>query len=295
MRQQRRKFEWPQVMGLRLRQILKGYVIHQHATMAAAIAFRGLFSAIPFMAVFVLLYEWLQKSLLFGQMKANEIVLQMGVQTAVETALRSAKPDSGQTTIIWLLGLVILIYGASTVFRELTLALGMIFGTKESGLAGGELWRRMLAVTLVLGLAFMLSLATGLNWFIGVMVGVLGSENGWLNIFVQGLRLSALPVLTLLTLALVYKVIPGVIMNWRAVWPGALSATLLFWGGQAMMALFLGKVDLNSNFGAAGTFAMFLLWLYYTALIVLFGAEMVRVTHEADKSRRRRYNNRKKE
>ncbi len=83
-------------------------------------------------------------------------------------------------------------------------------------------------------------------------------------------------VITLL-FALIYKVLPDVKISWRAVWVGAVVTALLFSLGKSAIGLYFGQADPASAFGAAGSIILILLWVNYSALIVLFGAEFTQV------------------
>jgi membrane protein len=77
--------------------------------------------------------------------------------------------------------------------------------------------------------------------------------------------------------AMVYKFLPDVEIGWRDVWIGAFVTSLLFNGGKYLISIYLGHAAIGSAFGAAGSFAVLLVWIYYSALISFFGAEFTQV------------------
>src|SRR5581483_411563 len=94
--------------------------------------------------------------------------------------------------------------------------------------------------------------------------------------FWQGLNwLVSLAFVTLL-FALVFKVVPDVHIRWRDVWPGALLTGVLFTVGKYLLAIYLTRTGVASTYGAAGSLAVVLVWVYYSAQILLFGAELTR-------------------
>ena len=80
--------------------------------------------------------------------------------------------------------------------------------------------------------------------------------------------------------ALIFKYLPNAKIAWRDVWVGALVTSLLFNVGKVAIGLYLGRATVASTFGAAGSLAILLVWIYYTAQIVLFGAEITRLYAE---------------
>jgi len=87
--------------------------------------------------------------------------------------------------------------------------------------------------------------------------------------------------------ALIYKIIPRVEISWHDVWVGAGVTAVLFTIGKVLIGLYLGKSDVASSFGAAGSLAVVMIWVYYASQIFLFGAELTRAYSENHGSRRR--------
>ena len=87
----------------------------------------------------------------------------------------------------------------------------------------------------------------------------------------------ALAVMTTL-IAMIYKILPDVKMAWRDVWVGAFVTSLLFQIGKFVIGLYVGKASVGSPFGAAGSLAVLLVWIYYSSQIILLGAEFTRVS-----------------
>jgi membrane protein len=81
--------------------------------------------------------------------------------------------------------------------------------------------------------------------------------------------------------ALMFKVVPDATMRWRDVWVGALVTAVLFSAGKFLIGLYIGKADPGEAFGAAGSLALLLLWIYYSSIIVLFGAEFTQAWAES--------------
>src|SRR5918992_353772 len=88
--------------------------------------------------------------------------------------------------------------------------------------------------------------------------------------------------------------IPGVEVSWQAVWIGAAVTAVLFTVGKVLIGLYLGKSDVASSFGTAGSMVLLMLWVYYASQIFLFGAELTRVYAETHGSRRDKAQERRK-
>jgi membrane protein len=189
----------------------------------------------------------------------------------------SSKTQGWVSTVI---GLVTLLVGATGVFAQLQDSLNTVWAVKGQQTSGG-FWRavkdRLLSFSMVAGMAFLvlvsMLLSVALNamtgWFAQLWPGavqVLGAGN---------LVLSVL--LTFAMFAMIFKVLPHVKIKWSDVWVGAGLTTVLFIIGKYLIGLYLGLAAPESTFGAAGSFVLLLLWIYYSSLILLFGAEFTQV------------------
>ncbi|MGO8696477.1 MAG: YihY/virulence factor BrkB family protein [Limisphaerales bacterium] len=176
--------------------------------------------------------------------------------------------------------------GATAVFVELQDALNTIWCVESKG--GGGVWcfikNRLLSFAMVLGIGFLLLVSLLLN----AALTALGSfASGILpekRLVLDALNfVLSLGVITLL-FALIYKLLPDVNIAWGDVWVGAFVTALLFNLGKFLIGYYLGRGSLVSIYGAAGSFIVLLLWVYYSAQILFFGAEFTRV-HSQRRSR----------
>ncbi|HEX3846925.1 MAG TPA: YihY/virulence factor BrkB family protein, partial [Steroidobacteraceae bacterium] len=171
-----------------------------------------------------------------------------------------------------------LLIGATSVFAELQSALGRIWHTASR--ASGGVWPairdRLLSFGLVLGVGFLLLvslvLSAGLEGFgswLGKMVG-----HGQDVLFVLDMLLGFAAAAGLF--ALIFKYLPRENIHWRDVWVGALVTAGLFTVGKILIIVYLGRASVTSAYGAAGSFLVLMLWVYYSAQIFLLGAEFTR-------------------
>ena len=246
--------------------------------LAAALAYYAIFSLAPLLIIVIAI-----AGLLFGREAAQgEIVSQVqgliGRQgaEAVETMLRAAsRPVSG--VIATVVGLITLFLGATGVFGQLQSGLNAVWGVspKPGRIVKGLIRTRIVSFTMVLGVGFLLLVSLVVNAALAAF-----------NTFVEN-RLPPPPLvgwdvvnsgasflLITLLFAMIYRFLPDVDIPWRDVWLGGAVTSLLFTVGKYLIGLYLGNSSVGSAYGAAGTLAVLLIWIYYSAQIFYFGAEV---------------------
>jgi membrane protein len=275
-----RHVEFLRSFGSLLRRAGSAWVRDNAPRFGAALAFYTLFSIAPVLIIAVALAGFV-----FGAEAAQgQIVRQfqglMGTQgaSAVETVIQSIhKSAAGASTTA--IALVVLLIGASGVFNELQDALNAIWKV-DSNPRGAWLTlirQRLFSIGLVIATGFLLlvslvvtaSLAaaeTLLNRLTAISAIGLGSINFVLSF-----------CMVTILFALIFKVVPDTAIRWRDVQMGAAVTALLFSGGKAAIGIYLGHSALTSAYGAAASLVVFLVWIYYSAQIMLFGAELTRV------------------
>ncbi|MFL9926322.1 YihY/virulence factor BrkB family protein [Herbaspirillum lusitanum] len=246
-------------------------------SMGAAIAYYTIFSIAPMLVIAIAV-----AGMIFGQDAAQgEIVNQIGSivgnegAAAIQSLLLSvSKPTDG--IIATALSVVTLAVGATAVFAELQSALDRIWRMPAIARKTG-IWNllrtRLLSFGLILGLGFVLIISlivsAGLA-AIGKWWG--GWFEGW-QIVLQLLNFVISFVVFAGLFSVIYKFMPRVTLSWHDVWIGSVVTTVLFIIGKYLIGLYLGRTGMASGFGAAGSFALLLAWIYYSAQIFLLGAE----------------------
>jgi membrane protein len=166
--------------------------------------------------------------------------------------------------------------GAVGLFGELQDALNTIWGVQLK--PGGGWWgivrTRVLSFSAVLGVAFLLLVSLVISTAMSALNGLLGdSFSGTVTDLIQWI--VSFGVITGL-FAMIYRLLPDAEIAWRDVWFGAAVTSVLFALGKSLIGLYLGQTAMTSVYGAAASFAVLMLWNYYTAQIFLFGAELTK-------------------
>ncbi len=251
-------------------------------TLSAAIAYYTVFSLPPLLVVVVAV-----AGAIFGAQAVEQAIVGQ-----VESAIGPGAADEVGTMIeqrqgslagglgAQLAGIAALLFGATGAFAQLQKALNRAWEVEETSGGGvvGVVLKRMLSFGMILAIAFLLLVSLAVSAAISA-VGSAAAEavGGMPPVLMQALNLAvSVGVITLL-FALMFKVLPDAEVAWRDVWVGALVTALLFTVGKTLIGLYLGTANPGSAFGAAGSLALILVWVYYSSLIVLVGAEFTQV------------------
>lgn len=254
-------------------------------SMGAALSYYTLFSIAPLLLIVIAVAGFFfgadeVRGALFAQVTG--LMGDDGAR-AIEEMLQSAsQPKEG--IIGTIVGAVVLLVAATTVFTELQNSLDRIWRApareKTSGIF--KLIRaRLLSFGMILAIAFLLLVSL----VVSATLAALGKWwDAWLGAWEPlALILHFLVSFGLVTVlfALIYKIIPRVQVAWHDVWVGAAVTSLLFTIGKFVIGLYLGKSDVGSAFGAAGSLVVVMVWVYYSTQIFLVGAEFTWVyAHE---------------
>jgi membrane protein len=280
----------PVDIGRVIRQSVVSWFKDDAPSMGAAIAFYTLFAIAPILLIVI----WVAGKFIGSDVVQAHILVQMRMllgepgAAAVSDLLLSAK-NGTRSSLSTAAGIVAVFMGATSVFAELQNALHRIWRTPPRTLVEG-LWHalraRLLSFGLVLGVGFLLLVS------LVASAGLEGFGN-WLSPFMGKFRDLVLVLDTLLGLviattlfAMIYKYVPRETIAWGDVWVGALVTASLFTAGKLVIVVYLGKIAFASAYGVAGSFLVLLLWVYYSAQIVLLGAEFTRNFAYAHGSRR---------
>ena len=245
-------------------------------SMGAALSYYTVFSLAPLLLIVVsvaglVFGEEAVRGELFAQLQG---LMGADAAKAIQDLLASVnKPAKG--VFATLIGIALLIFGATTVFGELQDALDRIWRApaREKGGLWSLLRARLLSFGMILGLAFLLMVSLVLGAAIAALGKWWGPAFGGWETLLQIVNLVVGFGLTTVVFAMIYKMMPRVKVQWHDVWLGALVTSLLFTIGKFLIGLYIGKSGVASGFGAAGSLIVVFIWVYYSAQIFLLGAE----------------------
>ncbi|WP_207482012.1 YihY/virulence factor BrkB family protein [Arenibaculum pallidiluteum] len=266
-----------------LRDAARGWIDDDAMSMGAAIAFYTTFSLAPIVVLVTTL-----AGMVFGEAEARgALTEQLGRLVGEEPAraveaLASNASTSGNGTIAGLLGIATILVGATTVFAQLQTSLNTIWkaappeGSPVALLVKVRL--RGLALVgaigflLVVSLAFSAALAAVSAW-LGDMYPDIATILRTVDVLTSWAAFTAL-------FALIYRALPDTPIAWGDIWTGSAATALLFSVGKYLIGLYLGTSGVATAYGAAGSLVLILLWVYYSSVIFLFGAEITRAYSE---------------
>ena len=270
------KLDFKQIWRI-VKQAFKGWSDDKAASMGAALSYYTVFSIAPLLLIVISV-----AGLVFGEEAARGAIVGqlqglMGEQSAqtIESVVEATnKPAKGAIGTI--VGILLLLVGATTVFAELQDALDRIWHApdrkKVSGL-WGWLQSRILSFGMILGIGFLLLVSLVVSALLAAFGDWWGGFLGGWDTLAQVLNFAFSFALVTVMFAVIYKFMPHVKIQWHDVWIGAAVTALLFTIGKHLIGLYIGKSGVTSTFGAAGSLVVLLLWVYYSAQIFLLGAE----------------------
>lgn len=267
-------------LGAVLTRALGGWWNDNVPHLGAALSYYTLFSLAPILVVAISI-----GGLAFGaEAVRGEIVGQidglvgrdggLAVQAMLEGA---AKPSS--SVLATVIGLITFFLGATGAFLELQMALDAIWRVKpktRGSFVRDLVTQRLISFGLVVGVGFLLLTSLLVSAALAALDKYMGNTFPGVAVVWQAANVVvSLGVVTLL-FAMIYKVLPDVKLAWSDVWVGALVTAGLFTLGKLLIGLYLGTSSFASSYGAAGSVVVLLVWVYYSAQIILLGAEFTR-------------------
>lgn len=252
--------------------------------LAAALAYYTIFSLPPLLILIIMI-----AGLIFDPQDLQRGIMQeiggaLGEEGAqqIRTMLEHAdRPDTGGV-MATILSILALVFGATGAFAQLQKALNTAWNVQKDPEKSGILalvMKRVLSFGMILVIAFLLLVSlilsavvsTAGGFIASLLPGALGSAALWaINLGLSLLVITAL-------FAAIFKILPDAEVAWGDVWRGALVTAVLFVLGKFLLSLYIGQSDPGSAYGAAGSLAIILIWIFYSALILFLGAEFTQV------------------
>ena len=249
--------------------------------LAAALAYYTAFSIAPVVLLVIAIAGFF-----FGQEAArgevfaqiNGLVGAEGAR-AIESMLENSR-DKGSSAIATIISISLLFFGASGVFLHLKESLNAIWNVEEAVERGGivnTIRSRLLSFSMIPVMGFLLLVSLSLSALLTGTSNLIGGEwQSWFPLIRLLNFVVSFGAITLL-FAIIFKILPDAEVQWNDVWIGAAATSLLFSIGKWGIGLYLGSSSIGSTYGAAGSFVILLVWIYYSAQILFFGAEFTQV------------------
>jgi membrane protein len=249
--------------------------------LGAALAYYTVFSLAPMVPVLLAVF-----GLIYGNSEdaRREILQQLysfldrsSAKAVQDIATSASKPAA--STVATVVGIAVALFGASGVFGQLQDALNIIWGVKpKPGKSLISFLRaRFLSLAMVAGVCFLLLVSLMASTIITALGGYLEHLLPGGNVIAWTIHLTLDVSIVTLLFAMIFKFLPDARLSWRDVRLGAALTTALFLVGKYALGFYLGSGAPGSAYGAAGSLITMLIWIYYAAQIVLFGAEFTRV------------------
>ena len=263
-----------------LKDAFSGFGDDKVTKLSASLAYYTGFSLAPLLVVIIALCGFF-----FGQEAVqgtidNQIKGFIGADAArqVQEMIKNASL-SGKSTMATVIGVVTLLIGATTIFGEIQDSINSIWGLKPRPKVGlmKTLQVRLLSFGLIASLGFILLVslaATAVVEGLGDRLKAMFPDVAVVIFYIINLVLT-IGVTTFL-FGVIFKVLPDAKIKWKDIWPGAVATSLLFLVGKFAISLYISKSNLGSSYGAAGSLAVIFVWIYYSAIILYFGAEFTK-------------------
>jgi len=265
-------------------QVLKeaggGFGRHKILKLAAALAYYTIFSIGPMIIVIIFLGEFFYGREAIEGTVYNQINGLVGPKAAsqVQDIIKNASvSDKGGIAAI--IGFVTLLIGATTVFADIQDSINFIWRLKNKPKSGWlkMILNRLLSFSIVVSLGFILLVSLVINGALEFLMDRLQSRFPDITVvvvYVLNILITFIVVSSLF--AIIFKVLPDAVIRWKDVMVGAMATAVLFMLGKFAISFYIGTSDVGSTYGTAGSLVIIVLWVYYAATILYFGAESTR-------------------
>lgn len=262
----------------------QGWKEDRASRLSAALAYYTIFSLAPLLVIVIAFTGLIWEADAVRTQILNQIQGLVGAEGAEFVGNLIARTGTpAEDLFATIIGIITLLVGALGVFNELHNSLNIIWEVKEEESKGflqvvkKVVIDRLLSFTMILGIGFLLLVSLVISAGLSATEETIGNAFPLSEFIMQIVNLIiSIGAITVL-FALIFKFLPDAEIAWRDVWLGAFVTALLFSIGKTAIGIYLGNSAVASSFGAAGSLILLLLWVYYSAQILFFGAEFTQV------------------
>jgi membrane protein len=247
---------------------------------AAALSYYTLLSMAPLLLVITglsgyLISEAAVQRELIGQVR--DLVGQQGADLMRTVLANATAPGRGVASMV--IGVTLMLIGATTVFAQLQSALNRVWHVEAvpANALTGFVRARLMSFAMVLGIGFLLLVSLVASATLVALHAYLARLIPGFGMVWNAADLIGSYALVALLIALLFKFVPDVRIDWTSTWLGALATACLFTVGKSLIGLYLGRASVGSAYGAAGSAVVLMVWVYYASLILFYGAALTRV------------------
>lgn len=263
-----------------IKNAFSGFVNDKVTKLSGSLAYATVFSMPPLLIVVISLCSiFLGREAIEGSIY-QQLSSFVGSDTAaqLQEMIKNASL-AGKGRFAVMVGTVTLVIGATTVFAEIQDSINTIWGIKPKPRKGWLklLQNRFLSFSVVIGLGFLLLVSLSITTFIDNFGNRLMAKFPEVAVVVFYI-INIILTLVIITVifAVIFRVLPDAKIKWRDVFTGAVTTAILFMAGKFAISFYISKTNIGSTYGAAGSLVVLLLWIYYSSLILYFGAELTK-------------------
>lgn len=252
------------------------------STMAAALSFNTFFSLPALLTLLLAVVGQMGSAERVEQAIVDQVGAFMGPASAAQIAaiISNANRSPSAASVATVVSVFALILGATASFAQLQAALNKAWGVKPDPTRNQIrifLMKRVFSFGILISIAFLLLVSLALSTVVSAIGNVLTTEFGTPPVLLQLATALGSFLITAFLFAVMFRYLPDARISWHDVRMGAIGTALLFVLGRTVIGLYLGRTDPGSVYGAAGSLALVLIWVYYTSMILLLGAEFTKL------------------
>lgn len=267
-------------MWKRIWQVLRSAVVDFIAddvlTLGAALSYYTALSLAPLLIILLWVGGLLGPEIETGLVDQIVEVIGPRAGDAVRLILEGADDSGSAGTIAGIFGIGVLVFSATSVFAQLQYSLNRIWNVQARVGAGVGSWfrKRLLSLGMVMTLAFLMLVSLAVNAALAYIAVRSSDLLPGAELFWRLVNTGVSVVVFTLLFASFFKILPDVTIGWRDVAVGAALTAILFALGKGLISLYLAQTSVGSSYGAAGSLLVLLVWVYFSSLVLFFGAEI---------------------
>jgi len=264
-----------------LKQVISDFADDKALKFSASLSYYTVFSIAPFLAIIISIGGFFfEKQAIQGELYPQIIGL-VGHDAALQIQQMITNIHlSGNSFFATVISIIVLLAGATGIFTEIQDSINHIWNLKSKPKRGllKMLMNRLISFSLIISLGFLLMVSLLLNTLVDALSKQLMRLLPAGGVYVMDVVNNCLMfILVTLLFGIIFKVLPDAKIRWKDVMVGSVATAVLFMAGKFCIGFYLGHSNLSSVYGTAGSIIIVMLWVYYSAVILYFGAEFTKV------------------